>query len=204
MTEEEWRTSRDIWQMLQQVQTQATERKWRLLCCACCRRIWDQLPDARSRNAVAVAEQYADELVNTFTLLRHRDDAFGAFMDGGLERSLNLAVLTAEPYGKSNNGYAHAMETIQSLDALLDQSGGEVLCHLVRHLFGTPFHSYPALAAWPSPVVKLAEAMYAGEDCSFALHDALLEAGHPDLAEHFKEKEHPKGCWVLDLILGKR
>jgi len=62
---------------------------------------------------------------------------------------------------------------------------------------------YPAPPSWPSPVIKLAEALYAGEDCSFALHDALLEAGHPELAEHFA-KEHPKGCWVLDLILAKR
>jgi hypothetical protein len=46
--------------------------------------------------------------------------------------------------------------------------------------------------------------MYAGEACHFALHDALLEAGHPELAEHFREeKDHPKGCWVVDLIVGK-
>jgi hypothetical protein len=46
--------------------------------------------------------------------------------------------------------------------------------------------------------------MYSGEDCSFALRDALLEAGHPELAEHFtKEQWHPKGCWVVDTILAK-
>jgi hypothetical protein len=35
------------------------------------------------------------------------------------------------------------------------------------------------------------------------LHDALLEAGHAELAEAFREPMHPKGCWALDLILGK-
>jgi hypothetical protein len=45
---------------------------------------------------------------------------------------------------------------------------------------------------------------YNGADATFALHDALLEAGHPDLAEHFQaEQWHPKGCWVVDLLLGK-
>jgi hypothetical protein len=45
--------------------------------------------------------------------------------------------------------------------------------------------------------------MYAGEDCAFALHDAFLEAGHSELAEHLqKEGWHPKGCWVVDMILG--
>jgi hypothetical protein len=32
----------------------------------------------------------------------------------------------------------------------------------------------------------------------------LLEAGHAELAAHFQERDHPKGCWALDLILGKR
>jgi hypothetical protein len=75
---------------------------------------------------------------------------------------------------------------------------------LVRHIFGNPFRPYPAPPSWPSTVVQLAESLYAGQGCAFALHDALLEAGHAELAEHFREKDHPKGCWVLDLILGKK
>jgi hypothetical protein len=52
--------------------------------------------------------------------------------------------------------------------------------------------------------VQLAESLYAGQDCAFALHDALLEAGHAELAEHFRqEKSHPKGCWAIDVILEK-
>jgi hypothetical protein len=63
---------------------------------------------------------------------------------------------------------------------------------------------YPVPDRWPASVVKLARALYAGEDCSFALRDALLETGHPELAEHFtKQQWHPKECCVLDLILGK-
>lgn len=55
----------------------------------------------------------------------------------------------------------------------------------------------------PSTVVQLAQSQYAGVDCSFALHDALLEADLPELANHFTTAEHPKGCWVLDVLLGK-
>lgn len=79
----------------------------------------------------------------------------------------------------------------------------DIHAQVFRHLVGNPFRPYPAPTSWPSTVVKLAEAMYAGEYCSFALHDALLEAGHPELAEHFREKDHPKGCWAMDVILGK-
>jgi len=95
------------------------------------------------------------------------------------------------------------------LTARWDNHGKAVrgaFAQLLRHVIGNPFRPHPASpSSWPSPVVKLAEAMYAGEDCSFALHDALLEAGHPELAEHFaKEHWHPKGCWVVDMILGRQ
>ena len=43
-----------------------------------------------------------------------------------------------------------------------------------------------------------------GEDCRFALHDALEEQGQIRLADHFRGGTHPKGCWALDLILGKK
>jgi len=75
-------------------------------------------------------------------------------------------------------------------------------CNLLRHLFN-PFEKHRS-EVWPATAITLAEALYAGEPCGFALHDALLEAGHLALAEHFQaEPCHPKGCWALDRILGK-
>lgn len=74
---------------------------------------------------------------------------------------------------------------------------------LIRHMIGNPFRPYPIPDSWPQTVNQLAAALYEGQDCSFALHDAL-QAGHPELAAHFQaEKWHPKGCWVVDVILGK-
>jgi hypothetical protein len=36
------------------------------------------------------------------------------------------------------------------------------------------------------------------------VRDALLEAGHAELAGHFcEENSHANGCWVVDPILGK-
>lgn len=82
---------------------------------------------------------------------------------------------------------------------------GNAQCDLLRHLFGNPFGPSPKHAPWSLAVSQLVESLSQGEACSFALHDALLEAGHPDLAEHFqKEERHPNGCWAMDLLLGKK
>lgn len=75
---------------------------------------------------------------------------------------------------------------------------------ILRHIVGNPFHSYAAPECWPPAVSELADALHHGEDCDFALHDALLEAEFPLLADHFcRETAHPNGCWVLDLLRGK-
>jgi hypothetical protein len=42
----------------------ASERKLRLLACACCRRVWDLLPTEESRHSVLVAERFADGLAS--------------------------------------------------------------------------------------------------------------------------------------------
>jgi hypothetical protein len=108
---------------------------------------------------------------------------------------------------------AHAAEAVDALDArdpnyatVWDDAQIAARAEhvwLLRHLIGNPFHPAAAPSSWPPLVSQLTAALYAGEDCAFALHDALLEAGHADLAEHFREAGHPKGCWALDLILGK-
>jgi protein phosphatase len=56
---------------------------------------------------------------------------------------------------------------------------------------------------WPGSITALATALTAGEDCTFALYDALEESGHHLLARHFRMGQHPRDCWALQLILGK-
>jgi hypothetical protein len=74
---------------------------------------------------------------------------------------------------------------------------------LLRELAGNPFRPVAAPEDLPAAVRPLAEAVYAGEDCAFALHDALEETGHAELAEHFLSADHPRGCWALDALLGR-
>jgi hypothetical protein len=67
----------------------------------------------------------------------------------------------------------------------------------------------PSVLAWENgTVVRLAQAVYSG--CRFAdlliLADVLEEAGYtdPDLLSHLRGPgRHVRGCWPVDLILGK-
>jgi serine/threonine protein kinase len=56
---------------------------------------------------------------------------------------------------------------------------------------------------WPAEVTALAEALAQGERCHFALCDALLEAGHSEVAEHFRAPaaHYLPTCWALERIL---
>lgn len=91
----------------------------------------------------------------------------------------------------------------ESREPLLREEAREQ-ADLLRHIIGPMFRPSAPPLAWPAGIVALAGALYEGEACHYALHDALLDAGQPELADHFKESFHPKGCFALDLILGKK
>jgi hypothetical protein len=59
-TEEDWLTCLDRNRIFAYVRSSASDRKLRLFACACCRQVWNLLIDERSRDAVEIAERFAD------------------------------------------------------------------------------------------------------------------------------------------------
>jgi hypothetical protein len=80
--------------------------------------------------------------------------------------------------------------------------------HLVHCLFGNPFRPRPACGAWLTREVKaLADGIYAERtfDRMPLLADVLEASGctNADLIEHCRSgRQHARGCWVVDLVLG--
>jgi hypothetical protein len=87
---------------------------------------------------------------------------------------------------------------------------------LLHDIFGNPFRPVTINAAWETPaVVSLAYAAYDRHimpaetlepDRLAVLADALEDAGcdNADILNHCRQPgEHVRGCWVLDLLLGK-
>ncbi|AWM42176.1 hypothetical protein C1280_07730 [Gemmata obscuriglobus] len=79
----------------------------------------------------------------------------------------------------------------------------------LRDIFGNPFRPIIFVPEWRTDTaVALAHQMYESRDFSAMpiLADALQDAGctSDDILNHCREPgEHVRGCWAVDLVLGK-
>jgi hypothetical protein len=85
-----------------------------------------------------------------------------------------------------------------------------VQCRVIREVFGNPFRPAAFSPSWRTDTaVALARQMYEGRDFSLMpiLADALQDAGCDDeeMLRHCRDASqvHVRGCWVVDLVLGK-
>lgn len=210
MTEAEWLACTNPDVMLDHLEKGVSERKLRLHGCACCRRMVHLLTDERSRQALEVAERFADGLASREELTAAHQAAVAAIWAASATTrdSVQVAawVSAAHSWDAADaTGRVSAKVLAVAADdpALLDIERREQAC-LLREIIGNPFLPPLPRPELSADVVAIARAMYAGADRRPVLHVALLEAGQTDLAEHFKTAGHPKGCWALDVILGKR
>jgi hypothetical protein len=230
MTEAEWLASESSSTLLNLMPLQPSERKMRLFGCACFRRIWELLPDARSRDAVEVIERFADGKATESELQGAEATAEGAFRDrcneaggpanGGddsphARSALGVWVATGLeedflPPGVGNarlamkggtSGIALAVDDFRSEEA--------AQARLLRDILGNPFRPVSFSPEWRTDnAVALARQMYDSRDFSAMpiLANALQDAGcdNDDILNHCRsEGPHVRGCWVVDLVLGK-
>lgn len=199
-------------------------RKQRLFDCACCRRIWELMPDARSRQAVETSEEFADGLAVEVELLevwRAAHDVMNMREEDASQPAQWAALAAARAAQLTISGNERPSSAL-ALDAAagpLGQTNAERLfaeskaqCHIVRDIFGNPFRPVDfdptQLRSMYGQLIVQAQTIYDGRrfDEMPLLGYALMEAGCFDDAvlSHCRSRgEHVRGCWVLDAILGK-
>ncbi len=81
---------------------------------------------------------------------------------------------------------------------------------LLQDIFGNPFRPVTFSPEWrTSTAVAIAKEMYESRDFSAMpiLADALQDSGcdNDDVLNHCRDEKatHVRGCWVVDLVLGK-
>jgi hypothetical protein len=213
--EKQWLACADPEKMLNFLLDKVSDRKFRLYACACCRRTWRFLKDKRSRRAIEVSERFADGEAAHEELLEAEGDAWDAARGQGSGSKYEVAAWAASDIEVAIDGvpmqavvvWGREKKRIEEIIAL---------CEMVRDIFGNPFRPVRLGRAWLTPTVtNLAQSAYeeralpSGEldpTRLAVLADALEEAGcdQPGLLSHLRGPgPHVRGCWALDLLLGK-
>jgi hypothetical protein len=229
MTEEEWLACTDPGPMLEYLGANdlLSDRKQRLFDCACVRRIWHLLFDDKGRKAVEVAEKFADglagieELRDAQAIALAAADARPTFYLPGVPDSYSVLTAAAWAAWEYRSGadplrpaalaiaWQGLTENGRSQRRLAKASYADerkIQVALLREIIGNPFQPAnisPSTTAW-----DLAQMIY--DQRAFerlpGLADALEKAGcdNPKILSHcWLPGPHVRGCWVVDLVLGK-
>jgi hypothetical protein len=189
MTEAQWLKSRSAARMLAHLGRTFSGRKARLFACAVTRLLTPDDPQTREqlRLAIETAEASAD----------------GADVQKAMRRGWRHSWNVCDP-----DAFASALGAAK--DAMLRRRQ-PTIATLLRCVAGNPFRPgtvSPAVLAWDDHTLpKLAQAVY--EERAFdrlpILADALEDAGGDEaMIAHLRSPgPHARGCWVVDLLLGK-
>ena len=221
MTEEEWISAARPSKLLRFLHSDAdaSDRKFRLFGVACCRRVVEQLPDVTLADVIDGCEQLADDFTFArLTSLRRTADrvaesARSVDSDSDqdyIEYSTAVCQLTEYPIAPEHCADS-CMNALCGHDDY-DTGRGEMLFQvdLLRDVFGNPFRPVVFSSEWRTDTaVSLARTMYESREFGAMpiLADALQDAGcdNPDILDHCRDtaQVHVRGCWVVDLVLGK-
>lgn len=231
MNEAEWLACADPMPMLERLRGSASDRKLKLFAVACCRRIDLLVVEDESRSAIDLCEVASDHEVpeqqrmlaywrshgpvvefaaRQERVLSEAAAAAERCIEGGLEAGEILANVTtvakraanAETLARREGGYVGL--SADGLEPL------EWQARLVRCLFGPlGFRQLGLDPSWlTSDVLALSQCIY--DERTFdqlpILADALTDAGcgDEDILNHLRsDGPHVRGCWVIDLLLGK-
>lgn len=203
-------------ELFETARDRVSERKLRLFAVACCRRLLSSpLLDVAERVADGQASEDARVLAEAeafarFVAARDRPAAEWSLEEEMANRALTLVLergayqaLDAAELARRTRGCPEGGHWV------FDQREEAKQCALLRDVVGFPVRFDPAWrVSNDHAAATLAATIYAEQawDLMPILGDALEEAGCTDeaiLAHCRGPDPHVRGCWVVDLILGR-
>jgi hypothetical protein len=210
MTEAEWLSCSDPAAMLNALPAStASARKFRLFACACCRRHQGVLKGKKNARVLGALEDFADGNIPAVELDAARREWYTfdyPFPRAGTWQ-MALACATSTRLVAFEVAVQTSDHTVRAARNPAKESA--VQAGFVRDIFGHPHRPVNVDPSWLTPtVLALAAALYPERafDRLPILADALEEAGCDDaevLAHYRGDGPHVRGCWVIDLVLGK-
>jgi hypothetical protein len=190
----------------------ASDRKLRLFACACARQAWQLMTDPRSRSAVEVAERYADGEASAEELTDAGRAGLNAVMDDLNDNRRHASTAAGRAALAAYYATRVLVQTRRAVRAVAGEQVRRRQAALLTCVVGP--RSPPAIErawlAWgDGTVVKIAAAIYEARDFGRVplLADALEDAGGTDeeILGHLRRPGvHCRGCWAVDLLLGKK
>jgi hypothetical protein len=213
VTEQEWLAGADPLGMLSFLGEMVSIRKVRLMACAEWRRVTGRSADEKALRIVRFAEQFADGAVSRKRVLKaiaNETNDFKKRFDG----ECNPACVAGFSEACHTSSLCVHPRLFDSLRWKMHPSNPLRFGYpkLMYDLFGNPFRPVtivPSWLAWNDGAIrKMAAAIY--EERAFdhlpILADALEDAGchNADILTHCRQPgKHVRGCWAVDLVLGK-
>jgi len=220
MTEAQWLDCADLQALLDFHAAKASHRKLRLFATACCRRIWPLFTDRWSREAVETAESFADNIADKHDFAVARETAAEALQWAKkkpaaepLAQELAIAAASAAHASTLESPTDAARFAAQHTAMAGQEDVTALYCWLFRDVMGNPFRPVSLDPSWlhwqDRGVQRLARAIYEARRFNDlpVLADALAAAGCGNAAvlAHCREPgDHVRGCWVVDLLLGRK
>lgn len=215
MTEPEWLTSdRPLAMLRHLLPLRHEDRLFRLVACACLRRLWP-LADRAGREAVEAAEAFAQgradrrRLERAFRAAERAAQRTWVEWQAGQASDPAMQVSFHARDAAGSSGREAALAACSTLVGTMKLIPSAEAAVLVREVFGDPTREAQLPAHWRTwnegTIPRLARHAHEGGhyDELPVLGDALEEAGCVDrpLLEHCRSAAgHVAGCWVLRLL----
>jgi hypothetical protein len=185
-----------------------------LLNCGVCRTLSRPFLDKQARRALAVLERSADEPISHDELLEAHNWANSSVAQcPPADQSAYFARCAVHnltiPVWRTFNESGNLLRAIEESGAVKGQLKDDATA-IVRDIFGNPFREVELDPRWQTTsTLAMASAMYDSQDFAAMsiLADALEEAGcdNAEVLAHCRgDGPHVRGCWVVDLLLGKK